>query len=282
VTGVRSLAGEDTRRWFVATGQPLQEGGATHGVVVIRDVTLADRHRSLQDEFLTLAGHELRTPLTSVQSYLDLLAPLLQATGDERSRRYATGALQQTRRLVALVRDLTDAARLQGGQLTLALAPLDLAPLVAEVVETARALPPPHAMRVTADVAALWVRGDAGRLEQVLFNLLANAATHAPSETPIDVRVRRVGAEVALAVQDYGRGIATDQLPYLFTRFYQVARDDRPSRGGLGLGLFLCQELIAAHGGRITVASAEGQGTTFTVWLPLWMDEDAAGLPTLA
>ena len=137
------------------------------------------------------------------------------------------------------------------------------------MVETARALPPAHAIRLTAAVAPLWMHGDAGRLEQVLFNLLTNARTHAPSATPIEVRLQRAYAEAALEVRDYGRGIAADQLPHLFARFYQVARADRPSQGGLGLGLFLCQELIAAHGGRITVASTEGHGTTFTVWVPL-------------
>jgi len=70
-------------------------------------------------------------------------------------------------------------------------------------------------------------------------------------------------------VQDYGRGIAADQLPHLFARFYQVARPDRPSHGGMGLGLFICQEVVTAHGGRIAVVSTEGEGTTFTVWLPL-------------
>jgi len=268
-TGVPSLRGEDTRRWFVATGQPLPEGGVTHGLVVIRDVTLSDRHRSLQDEFLALAAHELRTPLTSVQGYLDLLAPLLHTDGDGRTRRYATRALHQTRQLVALVRDLTDAARLHGDTLRLTLAPLNVVPLVMEVVETARDVPPAHPIRLTTDEAPVWVRGDAGRLEQVLFNLLTNARTHGSSVRAIDVRLRRVDGAVALEVQDYGRGIAADQLPHLFARFYQVARADRLAQGGLGLGLFLCQELVAAHGGRITVVSGEGAGTTFTVWLPL-------------
>jgi len=275
-TGLPSLAGEDTRRWFVATGQPLQEGAATHAIVVIRDVTLSNRHRRLQEEFLTLAGHELRTPLTTVKGYLDLLTLLLRESNDERSRLYATRALHQTQRLVTLVRDLTDAARLQGGKLRLDLAALDLVLLVAQVAETAQALPAGHAIRLDLGMAPVWVRGDAERLEQVIFNLLTNASTHAPSATPIDVRLRRVGAEAALEVQDYGRGIAADQLPHLFARFYQVARADRPSQGGLGLGLFICQELIAAHGGRMTVASTEGQGTTFTVWLPLLEGEAGA------
>jgi len=281
-TGLPSLTGEDTRRWFVATGQPLQEGGATHAIVVIRDVTLSQRHRHLQEEFLALSGHELRTPLTSVKGYLDLLVPLLHTGSDERSRLYATRALHQTQLLVTLVRDLTDAAHLQGGKLTLDRAALDLVPLVAQVAETAQALPAGHTIHLALGAAPAWVRGDAGRLEQVLVNLLTNAAAHAPSATPIDVRLRRASAEAVLEVQDYGRGIAADQLPHLFARFYQVARADRPSQGGLGLGLFICQELIAAHGGHITVASTEGEGTTFTVWLPLLEGETTArAVPTV-
>jgi len=141
--------------------------------------------------------------------------------------------------------------------------------VVARVVETARDLPPGHTIHLAAAAEPLWLESDAGRLEQVLFNLLTNAFTHAPSATPIDVRLRRVGGEVGVEVQDYGRGIAADQLPHLFARFYQVARPDRPSQGGMGLGLFICQEVVTAHGGRIAVVSTEGEGTTFTVWLPL-------------
>jgi two-component system CheB/CheR fusion protein len=89
------------------------------------------------------------------------------------------------------------------------------------------------------------------------------------------VRLRRVDGEVELQVQDDGRGIAPAALPHLFTRFYQVARRDRPSQGGLGLGLFICMELVRAHGGRMGVRSTEGEGTTFTVWLPLL--DSAAG-----
>jgi len=263
-------AADGSRHWFEANGQPLPDQGAGRAVVVIRDITLSSQHRRLQDEFLSLASHELRTPLTSIQGYLDLL--LLRAhraSDDERLVRYATQALGQVKRLAALVRDLTDVARLQSGKLTLDRVPLDLGPLVARVVETARDLPPGHTIGLAAGATPLWVHGDAGRLEQVLFNLLTNAITHAPSKTPIDVRLRRVGGDSALDVQDHGSGIAADQLPHLFSRFYQVARADRPSQGGLGLGLFICQELVAAHGGRIAVVSTEGEGATFTVWLPL-------------
>ncbi len=263
-------AADGSQRWFEANGQPLHDSGAGHAVVVIRDITSSSLQRRLQDEFLSLASHELRTPLTSIRGYIDLLLVRVRSTNDDaRLVLYATRALSQMRRLTALVGDLTDVARLQSGKLTLVLAAVDLRALVERVVETTRDMPPGHTIQLAAAADPLWLTGDAGRLEQVLFNLLTNAVAHAPSATPIDVRLRRVGAEAALEVQDYGRGIAADQLPHLFERFYQVARPDRPSHGGMGLGLFICQEVVVAHGGRIDVASTEGEGTTFTVWLPL-------------
>jgi len=263
-------AADGSQRWYEANGQPLHDSGAGHAVVVIRDITSSSAQRRLQDEFLSLASHELRTPLTSIRGYIDLLLVRVRSTSDdERLVLYATRALSQMRRLTALVGDLTDVARLQSGKLTLVLTAVELGAVVERVVETARDLPPGHTIHLAAAADPLWLTGDAGRLEQVLFNLLTNAVAHAPSATPIDVRLRRVGAEAALEVQDYGRGIAADQLPHLFERFYQVARPDRPSHGGMGLGLFICQEVVVAHGGRIDVASTEGEGTTFTVWLPL-------------
>jgi len=263
-------AADGSPRWFEANGQPLHDGGAAQAVVVIRDMTLTRQHRHLQDEFLALASHELRTPLTSAQGFLDMLLRVLQR-GDatERAEIYATRARYQIRRLGTLITDLTDVARLQGGRLTLDLTPVDLVPLTIEAVETARAHSPAREIRIDTGPVPLWVRGDAGRLEQVLLILLTTAIAYTASATPIDVRLRRVGAEVALEVRDYGRGIAPAALPLLFDRFYQVARPDRPSQGGLGLGLFICHELVIAHSGRIEVASTEGEGTTFTVWLPV-------------
>jgi len=262
-------ASDGSRRWYEANGQPLPDDDAAHAVVVIRDITMTRRHRQLQEEFLALASHELRTPLTSVQGYLDLLLRVVQpAGGDERVLRYAARAREEAVRLAALVRDLTDVTRLQSGKLTIAWDVVDLAALAARVVSVARDLPPGHRIRLELFAESARVRGDAGRLEQVLFNLLTNAFTYAPGDAPIDVRLRREGGEIALEVRDYGRGIAADQLPHLFARFYQVMLPDRLARGGLGLGLFICHELVTAHGGRIEVASAEGEGTTFTVWLP--------------
>jgi two-component system CheB/CheR fusion protein len=207
-------AADGSRCWYEANGQPLHNGGAGHAVVVIRDITLSSQHRRLQDEFLALASHELLTPLTSIQGYLGLMQPLLQRQGaDQHLALYAATAQHHVRRLVALVGDLVDVTRLQSGNLTLDPAPLEVGALAAQAVETARGLEQAqeqtHPLTLDAPPEPLWVQGDAGRLEQVLLNLLTNALTYTPPTTQIAVRLRRDGGEVALAVQDNGPGIAT-------------------------------------------------------------------------
>jgi two-component system, chemotaxis family, CheB/CheR fusion protein len=268
-----TLIKEDgSRCWFEANGHPIRPDGQPQGsVVVIRDIT--DRSlRRLQDEFLALASHELRTPLTALDGYLQMLLRELCRAGepdDAPTRRYATTALNQARQLGRLSRDLLDVGRLQSGRLRLALETVDLVPLVRQTVELARSLARGQAIALDADDGPLPVRGDPGRLEQVLLNLLTNAIQYAPDTERIDVRLRRDGPWAAIEVQDYGPGIAAADLPHVFTRFYRAQPGARRGGGGLGLGLFISRELVAAHGGTLEVASTVGQGATFTVCLPL-------------
>ncbi|HVA89491.1 MAG TPA: ATP-binding protein [Chloroflexota bacterium] len=262
-------ASDGTQRWFEANGQPLSDHGAIHAVVVIRDITLSSQHRRLQNEFLDLAGHELRTPLTAVQGSLELLERWCRDADDARVPRIIATAGHQVRRLAVLVNDLMDVARLQSGKLTLTWAVVDLDALATEAVETARGLAAERTITLDAPAEPLPVRGDSGRLEQVLINLLTNAIKYTPPTARIDVRLHQVDGEAVLAVHDDGPGIAADKLPHLFERFYQIARSDRGSQGGMGLGLFISHQLVEQHGGRIAVASAPGEGTTFTIWLPL-------------
>jgi two-component system CheB/CheR fusion protein len=122
----------------------------------------------------------------------------------------------------------------------------------------------------------LVVAGDATRLSQVVLNLLTNAAKYAPDSPRIEVRLRREAGEATLEVQDYGPGIPAAALPHLFDRFYQAVR--RTAEDGLGVGLFITRELVQAHGGAIEVRTSEGEGTTFTVRLPLLAAPEVAAL----
>ncbi len=284
------------RRWLEASGQPVMGDAAQQwGVVVIRDITERSLRR-LQEQFTALASHELRTPLTSVKGYLQMLAKsLTEQPGNERPLRYVQTALGQTERQMRLIEDLLDVARLQSGKFSLQREPLRLDTLLEQAVEAGQVLSQRQQIALTiagsetaaadsdvddgarADGEPLWVNGDAARLEQAVLNLITNAIRYAPDSDRIDIRLSRVdGAAVdratALAeinVQDYGQGIAAGNLAAVFTRFYQVSQGTTRPIQGLGLGLFITQQIVEAHGGTITVESTEGQGATFSIRLPL-------------
>jgi two-component system CheB/CheR fusion protein len=238
-------------------------------VVVIRDISERSFLRQ-QSAFLALVGHELRTPLSAISGSLQLLLRLPPGSDeDPRLRQYADASLHQARRLAEMVSDLTDVVRLQDGRFQVHLAPLDLAPLVAETVELMQTQAEGQTIRLDAAAPSLPVNGDARRLQQVLFNLLGNAVLHAPDTQFVDVRLRRVDDRAELQVQDYGPGIPAADHETIFSRFHQVAGQGTSGRTGLGLGLFITREIVAAHGGTIAVDSREGDGATFIVRLPL-------------
>jgi two-component system CheB/CheR fusion protein len=263
----------EVRRYFEASGQPLKGSGGQElqgGVVVIRDITERSIQQ-LQDRFLAMAGHELRTPLVPLQGYLDLLVRLLpEKGGDERLREYAGIAQSQVKRLTGLINDLVDTARIRSGKFTLKMDKLDLALLVDRCRQLAKAMVHGQTIQTAVEEPPVLVRGDVVRLEQVLMNLMINAIKYAPGADRIDLELRREQGQAVLRVRDYGKGIPTEELPKLFSSFYQVSKSERPSQGGgLGLGLYIAKEIVTAHGGRITVSSVPGEGSTFSVVLPL-------------
>jgi two-component system CheB/CheR fusion protein len=276
-----TLEGENgKRRYFEATGEPIQSAGTElGGVIAIRDITERSLHR-FQDEFLALASHELRTPLTPLLAYLQLMEKLFaskpQLAENTSARRYLLGALNQVRHLRRLTQDLVDVRRLQQGRFSLEMKGMPLEQVVAESVAQARMVAPEGQKIVleSPGTSTLIVDGDALRLEQVIMNLLSNALTYAPHSPRIEVRLRREGDAALVQVEDAGPGIPAADLTHIFERFYQsTSTEERPSRRGLGLGLYIAHELVAAHGGRLEVASVmapnRGHGTTFTIHLPL-------------
>jgi two-component system CheB/CheR fusion protein len=186
---------------------------------------------------------------------------------DGRARRYLARVQEQMQRLQRLVDDLLEVERLQEGKLQLERDAVDLVPLVQGLVEALQATTDGPRVALAIAEGPLVVAGDATRLSQVVLNLLTNAVKYAADSERIDVRLRQEEGEALLEVQDYGPGIPAAALPHLFDRFYQAVR--RPAEDGLGVGLFITRELVRAHGGTIEVRSSEGEGTTFTVRLPL-------------
>jgi two-component system CheB/CheR fusion protein len=244
----------------------------------------AQRLDHLKDEFLSLASHELRTPLTSLVGNAYILERMVKEIGNVESAthqqqilRYVDSFKKQLERLNVLIEDLIDVSRLQSGKYTLTMEPIEIRQVVRQAVEEARMLSerPPIVLRV-AEAERMQVCGDSTRLMQVLLNLLQNAITYAPRSERIDLRVELFDDEgsgapmVQIAVQDDGPGIAAEDQAAIFSRFYQTKHLQRSSHRGLGLGLFICKEIVEQHGGRIGVASALDRGSTFWIQLPLY------------
>jgi two-component system, OmpR family, sensor histidine kinase VicK len=172
-------------------------------------------------------------------------------------------------RLVGLISDLLDVGRLQTGRFELALEPTDLSALVIRTVEMAQSTTT-HTIEYAAPSQQIDVMVDPARLQQVLLNLLTNAARYSPDADRVIVRLSTNDGNVNLSVEDFGIGLSGDAAAQVFSRFYQgdAAKSIGPQRG-LGLGLFISKEIIDAHGGEIWVESEPEQGSTFTVRIPL-------------
>ncbi len=283
-------APDGIRRWFEASGQPIFSGERRlGGVVTIRD--LSDRTmRSVYERFLAQVSHELATPIAVLLVRLQMLEKSLTATpaADAEAvtqlRAMVGDALRPARQMATLVGDLADLQRVQHDRLALTLEPIDLEALARRVADdlTHTDLPgqsnPPIVVQAELNgKGPILVLGDAGRLDQVISNLLTNALRYAPESERIDVRIRRVHergvAEMAeLEVRDYGPGILATDTPFVFMPFYQVPQSGVFHQGGLGLGLYIVQQLVQAHGGTIELHSPPGKGTVFTIQLPLAED----------
>jgi signal transduction histidine kinase len=224
-----------------------------------------ETRRMVAEEMLTTVAHDLRDQITPIRGRLDLLLRRLRQEHDGRDAADIQRVSASVDRLNSMVTDLLDVARLEGGIFSLSRRPADLVDLVHGAVEVARGSRPEIEVRAPQELVA---DVDGARVAQALRNLVSNAVQHTPSGVSITVSVgpeqRDGGTWALMQVHDEGPGIAPDLLPHLFAR--HVA-----GRGGagLGIGLYLARGIAVAHGGDLTVQSEPGQGTTFTLALPM-------------
>jgi CheY-like chemotaxis protein len=243
---------------------------------IARDVTEQKATERAKDEFLAMLGHELRNPLAAVQSAI--IAARLDPSRRDNALEIARRQTVQLRRLVD---DLLDVARVTQGKITLRKRRVFLATIVERAVEATRTQIEErgHALSVSLP-PEIEIDADASRLEQVLVNLVSNAAKYTPAGGRIEVSAERSGEEILLRVGDNGIGIAPDMLPRVFDMFAQANRSLDRAQGGLGLGLALVRRLVELHGGRVEARSDGcGQGAEFVVHLPAALGpRDAEGL----
>jgi PAS domain S-box-containing protein len=232
--------------------------------------------------FVTLVSHELKTPLTSMTGYIELLLEGQGGPLGQRQREWLGIIGNNADRLLTLIDDLLDIARIEAGRIELKRTPLALVPLMQEVAHALQPQIEGKGQRLTLELAEPLpaVVGDADRVRQILTNLLSNAVKYTPSGGRIAITARGDGDGVHVDVQDTGIGIAPEDQAQLFTPFFRAQREATQGVGGTGLGLAITRALVELHGGAITVISVPGQGSTFSFTLPTPQerDETAAGI----
>ncbi|MFZ5917762.1 MAG: GAF domain-containing protein [Chloroflexota bacterium] len=249
---------------------PDEQGQPTGFVSIQTDISQTKELDRLKDEFVSNVSHELRTPLSNIKLYLRLL----QSGKQERQAHYLEVLQREAARLGQLIEDLLDVSRLDQAGAVLMEA-VDLESLAAKVLTNH--LPQAEAnqleLALEAQPGLPPARANASQIVQVMTNLVGNAVAYTPSGGHITVQLSRkewLGRRGLLVeVTDDGRGIAPDDLPHIFERFYRgkVGRESAP---GTGLGLAICKKIVTLHEGDIGVQSAVGRGSTFTIWLPCW------------
>lgn len=226
-----------------------------------------------QRDFVSNVSHELRTPLTSIDGFSQALLDNVAKGGE---RRHALEVInKESKRLRRLVESLLTLSRIDAGQLDLRITSFDVGSFLSGIIEKLKFRAEEHRIKVILDVAddAGRLKSDPDRLEQVLTNLLDNALNYSSTGDRIWLRGFRKKLkekeELRIEVQDEGEGIPAEELPHIFDRFHRVEKSRAKKFGGAGLGLSISKEITEALGGKISVQSEPGKGSTFTISLPL-------------
>ena len=264
---VLSLPDGRSVRTLINATPILAEGDGVRSVVVtMQDLAPLDEIERMRADFLGLVSHELRAPLTSIRGSAHTLLQDGEELEAAEMREFFRIIEEQAGHMRGLIGDLLDAGRIDSGTLSVAPEPSELAGLVERARNTFVGGGGRHAVLVDLPVDLPAVLADRRRVVQVLNNLFANAARHAPESSPVRVAAVHEDASVAVSVSDEGQGVAPELLPHLF-RKHADAGSGAPA--GHGLGLAICKGLVEAHGGRIRAESAgPGRGTTITFTLP--------------
>lgn len=239
-------------------------------ITVLRDVSAQRQMDSIKSEFISTAAHELRTPLSSVLGYAELLLkPEIFGTfSTEEQREFLAEIVNKAEALATLIDDLLDLSRIESGQIVrLTMAPARLNRLIAGVIEDFRRRHPRRSFELNLPASLPEVSVDAAKIGQVLENLLSNAVKFSPPDSRIGVQASWVQDHIEIAVADEGSGMNAEVLAHIFDKFYRGGA--HPSIAGLGLGMTIVKNIVAAHGGEVRVVSSPGRGTRVTFTLPL-------------
>jgi two-component system phosphate regulon sensor histidine kinase PhoR len=264
--GTIAVSGAAEPRTLTVTTVPID--GMAGAVVIASDETRVHELERARREFVSSVSHELRTPLSSIKLMVDTLED--RPDDGEASSLFLPRIGREVDRMVQLVEDLLDLARVEAGRMRFRRERVDLADVAAAAVRNFEQRAARLEVVLRFDGAAAAVDGDENRLAQVVVNLVDNALRHTAPGGRVTVRVGPRDAEAVLVVRDTGMGIPYRDLPHVFERFYVVDRSRAREAGGTGLGLSIVKQIVEAHGGTVLADSELGRGSTFTCSFPLY------------
>lgn len=222
-----------------------------------------------KDEFLSIASHELKTPLTSIKAYIQLLERMPDVRKESKFATYISRAQSQVNKLDSLIADLLDISKIENGKLKVNKKPFDMETLIESAIETIHYTHSHIQIKIEREGDAITqdVNGDAFRIEQVLINFLTNAIKYSPDSEKVVIHTATKEDHLYIAVQDFGIGIPEHKKNNIFTKFYRVEESSVKFQG-LGIGLYICAEIIKQHNGTYGIESSSQQGTTFYFTIP--------------
>ncbi|GLV60552.1 hypothetical protein KDH_73710 [Dictyobacter sp. S3.2.2.5] len=261
--------GDGTRGVMQVSSAPVrdEQGEIVSAVVIFADITEQKAVEQRKDEFIGMASHELRTPLTSLKAQTQLLRRTARKKNLPEVQAPLAKIEGQINRLERLITELLDVAKIQTGRLESHNELLSIDPFVHEMAENFQEITPTHRIIVSGSTNRQ-MTGDRQRLEQVLINLLSNAVKYSPQADRVEIQLSTEGADALIQIHDHGDGISHEHVRHIFERFYRVTTSQNDGISGLGIGLYIADNIVKQHGGMIRVASISEEGSTFTISLP--------------
>ncbi|WP_448699804.1 ATP-binding protein [Mucilaginibacter sp. AW1-3] len=256
-------------RWHLNRGIPLHDelGEIILWVGTATDIEDQKRAMEKKDEFIGIASHELKTPLTSLKGYLQIIGNYKDQAIPQPIKLFINKATEAVNKLQYLVNDLLDVSKINAGRLEYQMSKVNVQSLINACFDNSRHIYPHHQIE-KKDIGDAFVKGNAERLEQVLMNFISNAVKYSQNNKHIVIDTQCQYGHVRISVTDFGIGLSDAQKEKIFERFYRV-EDKKFLASGLGMGLYICSEIIKAHDGNIGVISEFGKGSTFYFDLPL-------------
>ena len=257
-------------RWHLVQGEPIknEKGRIIKWIGAFTDIENLKEEQKRKDDFLTMASHELKTPVTTIKAYGQIIERILEEKGDVQTLGMINKMSKQVSRLNTLIEDLLNVTKMHKGGLQHTKSVFNFNEPVKEAIDDMQKTTVTHQIMDSLD-ADVEISADKDKLSQVLNNLISNAIKYSPRADKIIVSTRAVEGGVRLSVQDFGIGISTEEQKHVFEQFYRVTGENQSTFQGMGIGLYICAEIIKREGGKIWVESAVGKGSVFYVELPV-------------